>query len=1067
MPKNGANDAYESFLKSKALAHEAQGLEPQEPHPSLFDFQRDIVMWALRRGRACIFADCGMGKSRMQIEWAAQIPGDVLIVAPLNVAQQTISEGKAIGREIRYCRKDSEIQAGLTIINYEMLEKIDVSRFSGVVLDECFAPGTMIECFNNGVAYYKDIRYIRENEKIKNASGIDTVKECHRRKVEKAVKITFCGKSVICSENHPWFTQNGWTPAWMVRKTDRLLETREAMRMVQGDVRSEKCNGGQEAFLREILLSEMAYEQRGFQGSDLHSRTTSQDYSKNKGVAQFGSPQSRRESETTSCIESDEQSRVSQESEPRIEINGPQTFRTWRKREGHDVAAIAAIGGTTEWMGERVCLVTGAAQGRLSNLLQARFSQPETKDQYRDRWGVSSFPQGDRREEGCDAGFVRVESVQILERGNPELEQFSDANGDIYFYDIGLKRHPSFSIEGVLVHNSSIIKAQDSKTRNLVLEMFAKTPYRLACTATPSPNDHMELGNHAEFVGAMSRTEMLSMFFVHDGGETQKWRLKGHAEKEFWRWVCTWAVMIRKPSDLGYEDGAFKLPPLNMIEHVVQNNGTPLDGNLFAMPALTLQERRGARSASLNERVALAASLAKESDQQWFFWCNLNSESEALTKAIGAREVRGSTTMEERQEVIDGFLSGKIRHVVSKASIFGFGLNLQACHNTACVGLSDSYEELYQLLRRFWRFGQTQPVNAHIIISDMEGAVLKNIKRKEKDADKMAQEMVRHMSKINQAEIKGTVRTVNTYEEDVCEGDGFIIHLNDCVKVASGIASESIDYSIFSPPFRSLYTYSASERDMGNSKNPDEFAAHYQFLMREMFRVTKPGRLMSFHCMNLPTSKTHDGYIGIHDFRGELIKGCQAEGFIFHSEVCIWKDPVTAMQRTKAIGLLHKQMVKDSAMSRQGIPDYLVTVRKPGENKEPVEGELDRWIGEEGFTSNGRLSIDLWQRYASPVWMDINPSKTLSKESARDEKDERHIAPLQLQVIERGIELWSNPGDLVFSPFTGIGSEGFVAIQTGRRFIGAELKRSYWAQACANIQRARAESLEFDMMATP
>ena len=254
---------------------------------------------------------------------------------------------------------------------------------------------------------------------------------------------------------------------------------------------------------------------------------------------------------------------------------------------------------------------------------------------------------------------------------------------------------------------------------------------------------------------------------------------------------------------------------------------------------------------------------------------------------------------------------------------------------------------------------------------------------------------------------------------------------------------------------------------MGNSKDEKEFAEHLRFLVKELFRVIMPGRLVSFHCMNLPTTITHQGYIGISDFRGDLIRLFQDEGFIYHSEVCIWKDPVTAMQRTKAIGLLHKQLAKDSCMSRQGVPDYLVTMRKPGINPEPVEGELDHYCGEEGsFTSTGRLSIDIWQRYASPVWMDINPSDTLQFRSAREHNDERHICPLQLQVIHRALQLWTNPGDVVLSPFAGIGSEGYESVRLGRKFIGVELKRSYFDQACRNMTNIERETtkemLDFD-----
>lgn len=286
-------------------------------------------------------------------------------------------------------------------------------------------------------------------------------------------------------------------------------------------------------------------------------------------------------------------------------------------------------------------------------------------------------------------------------------------------------------------------------------------------------------------------------------------------------------------------------------------------------------------------------------------------------------------------------------------------------------------------------------------------------------------------------------------------GDNWQIYNADCVEAVGNLPDDSVGFSVFSPPFASLYTYSNSERDMGNCASYSDFWEQFSFLVDELFRVIKPGRLVSVHCMNLPTTKTHHGHIGIQDFRGDIIRRYEQSGFHYHSEVCIWKDPVTAMQRTKAIGLLHKQLSKDSCMSRQGVPDYVCSFRKPGENAEPVSGELDYFAGDQStFRSEGRLSIDVWQRYASPVWMDINPSNTLQYTTARDEEDERHICPLQLDVIERCTQLWSNPGDVILSPFAGIGSEGHVAIKTGRKFIGVELKPSYYRIACKNMRAA-------------
>ncbi len=598
---------------------------------------------------------------------------------------------------------------------------------------------------------------------------------------------------------------------------------------------------------------------------------------------------------------------------------------------------------------------------------------------------------------------------------------------------------------GVVLDESSILKSYTGKTRNALVDSFSQTPYKLCCTATPAPNDHMELGNHAEFLGVMSRTEMLAMFFIHDGGDTAKWRLKGHAESKFWEWVASWAVVMRHPSDLGYDDAGFSLPSLTVNTHTIKTESDPTE-TLFAVPAATLLEQQRARRESVRERAEACAAMVNATDEPYLVWCDLNSESSALAALIpDAVEVTGSDSLDVKEAAMLGFTNGTYRVLVSKPSIAGFGMNWQHCSRMAFVGLSHSYEQYYQAIRRCWRFGQTHPVSVDIFVSDQEELVVANVQRKEQDAVRMSEAMVKHTAAITSEEIHGMARSVMPYMTDESAGETWRMILGDCVERTRELADESIHFSVFSPPFASLYTYSNSERDMGNSKDDAEFAAHFRFLVEELYRVLIPGRLVSFHCMNLPTSKERDGVIGIRDFRGELIRAFQDAGFIYHSEVVIWKDPVTAMQRTKALGLLHKQLKKDSCMSRQGIPDYLVTMRKPGDNPEPVTH------------TNETFPVRLWQNYASPVWMDINPSDTLQYRAARDNNDERHICPLQLPVIERAIELWSNPGDTVLSPFAGIGSEGYVAVKTGRRFIGIELKPSYYEQARRNLMHAESE----------
>jgi DNA modification methylase/superfamily II DNA or RNA helicase len=630
-----------------------------------------------------------------------------------------------------------------------------------------------------------------------------------------------------------------------------------------------------------------------------------------------------------------------------------------------------------------------------------------------------------------------------------------------------LERFSPDDFSALVCDESSILKSFEGSTRKQITDFAAALPYRLGCSATPAPNDFMEFGTQSEFVGSLSRQEMLAMFFIHDGGETSKWRLKKHAEDEFWKWISSWAAYIRKPSDLGYEDRDFILPALNIEHHVLESGAA--DGQLFAVEGQTLNERRAARKASMSKRVSLVSEMVNSSKDYWLVWCDFNAESEALTDSVpDAIEVTGSMDADEKAEKLDAFATGKIRCLVSKPSIAGWGLNLQHCHNMAFVGLSDSFEQYYQATRRCWRFGQKEPVNVHVVTSEAEGATVRNIQRKEADANRMAERIAEHMKDLMQTEVRQLRQGGTEAAGSETSGDGWTAIHGDCVASLKSVPADSLDYSVFSPPFSSLYTYSDALADMGNCLTHSEFYEHFRFCVVELFRVLRPGRLLSFHCMNLPTSKERDGVIGITDFRGNLIRLFQDAGFIYHSEVAIWKDPVTAMQRTKALGLLHKQLRKDSSMSRQGIADYLVTMRKPGANPEPVYHYRDYEEIAEKFKGNsvpaGEMErvfpVSLWQNYASPVWMDINPSDTLQKNSAREEEDERHICPLQLEVIRRAIRLWTNPGDTVLSPFMGIGSEGHVALEMGRKFIGIELKKSYFDVAVKNLEYAARQAGE-------
>lgn len=609
------------------------------------------------------------------------------------------------------------------------------------------------------------------------------------------------------------------------------------------------------------------------------------------------------------------------------------------------------------------------------------------------------------------------------------------------------------SWDGIVLDESSILKSHDGKTRTKIIDYAQGIPYRLSCTATPSPNDFEELGNQCEFLGVMTRTEMLATYFVNDTGDTGTWRLKGWGASKFWEWMGSWAVVLRNPSDIGFDGSAYILPAPAYHEHVV---AAEADGDLFAKPAQTMTERRRAQRNSITARCAALAELVNsEPDEPWLIWCHLNDEAEELARLIpGAVNVQGSDKAEVKAAQMLRFSHGELRVLISKPKICGFGMNWQHCARMAFVGLDDSFEKFYQAVRRCFRFGQKRHVQVHLFVAENEGQVLNNLKRKEQQHHEMSASMVDYMRGIMNNELKGQTNVKEEYREDVYEGDGFTVHLSDCVKLARKMEDNSVDFSIFSPPFADLFVYSNSYHDMGNCKDDAEFIGQFRYMIAELFRILKPGRNVSFHCMNLPTTKMRQGYIGLRDFRGDLIRAFQDVGFIYHSEVAIWKDPVVAMQRTKALGLLHKTIRENSTMSRMGLPDYVVTMRKPGDCSDRVTHYGDMSEAEVDEHPTKALPVMMWQKYASPIWDDIDQGRTLNRLPARDENDEKHMCPLQLDVIERCIHLWSNPGDLVFSPFTGIGSEGYCAVRMGRRFIGSELKPQYWELAVENIKDA-------------
>ena len=756
---------YQAFVTKKLAVVTRQGISGDLSGYALKPHQSDLTAWALRRGCAAIFADTGLGKSRMQVAWADVVcksrPGsEIIILAPLAVAGQTVEEAAKVGVDVNYCREDSDVRPGINITNYDRIHKFDCGQFSGVVLDECFAAGTMIDCESGK----KRIQDIRKGDTILNASGVDSVADIHRREVPYGVKVKSQGQHFIASPNHPIFTQRGWVGAQDLCPGDYALATGAAMSLVRGDVHTKGPGAEGPAVLRDILLSEMADEHAGAQSEGAQAGDVCKDPCEAHGVAGVELPDSSEGVGTDTQLESHVGPDCQGENLPHIESHEAQSFRAWGQWGWADGAAGIHDGCAWRRLDSGICFVTGPTASELSDTLQDGLGESRAQNRHRTGWELALREKSTGREEGRQAGFIRLDGIEILEPGHPELERCRDADGKLYFYDLGATRHPSFSVNGLLVHNSSIIKHHAAKTLQTLLDAFRETPFKLCATATPAPNDWTELGNHAEFLGVRSRAEMLAEFFVHDGGDTQTWRLKGHARQLFWKWVASWGAMIRSPADLGHDASEYILPPLNVHQHTVELEHNDAHG-LFAMEAQTLSERRDARKASLVERVRACAKVVNEDRQPWVVWCDLNAEGDALTAAIdGAVQISGSDDPDTKERRLHDFANGKIRVLVSKPSICGFGLNWHHASRMAFVGVTDSFEAYYQAVRREWRFGQTKPVHVHVFASNLEGAVVANLKRKEREAQAMADAMSAETLAAVRSEVFGFTKETNIYQ---------------------------------------------------------------------------------------------------------------------------------------------------------------------------------------------------------------------------------------------------------------------------------------------------------------
>jgi DNA modification methylase len=657
------------------------------------------------------------------------------------------------------------------------------------------------------------------------------------------------------------------------------------------------------------------------------------------------------------------------------------------------------------------------------------------------------------------------------------IRSMADVSGQFSICNYEMIEALDFSSFGAIVlDESSILKSVGGVTRRYLTEQCQGMKYRLCCTATPAPNDQSEIGNHAEFLGICKSTEMLAMFFIHankqdereeqDGSITRKkhsnkqgqeWRLKNHARGPFYEWMASWAVAMARPSELGYSDEGYILPRLTIAPVIVQSDYVP-EGELFHSKLSGITDRTNVRRSTIPDRLARVDDILKTNGGQWIIWAGLQSETDALIGWIraGAREVKGDDLQEQKISDLQDFQDGEYDILITKPKICGFGMNFQNAHNMIFFGLNDSWESYYQCIRREWRYGQKHPVNVFIIMSAAEQEIWENVKRKERVAKLMTSELLRNIAIYERRELQMASETETTQEQflDSVIGANFTaIHGDSCTELPH-IAESSIDLSVYSPPFADLYTYTNSEHDLGNSKDWGEFFQHYAFIIREVLRVTKPGRLTCVHTSDIPAMEVKDGYIGMRDFPGEVIRAYEREGWTFVGRAFIQKNPQAQAIRIKSKALLFAQLRKDSSHSRPAIIDQILIFKKPGENAvqiRPVE--------------NKDMDNETWINWAHGIWFGIQESDVLRYAPARDKDDEKHICPLQLGAIERCIKLYSNPGETVLTPFGGIGSEGHQAIRFGRKAVVIELKKSYFQIAVQNLVYAESHFIGQDLFA--
>jgi DNA modification methylase len=617
----------------------------------------------------------------------------------------------------------------------------------------------------------------------------------------------------------------------------------------------------------------------------------------------------------------------------------------------------------------------------------------------------------------------------------------------------------------VILDESAILRSMTGKVSEDLRRRFAHHRWRLAAAAVPAPNDHTEMGQTADFLGVMSARKMLMRWFTPDHSKTQAYRLLRHGEEAFWEWVAGWARAAGHPADLGFPEEDFTVPDVRIIRHAV-DSAVRIDGSLFGGSVSATSIHDVKRQTSSARAEAMAAMIAQEPGEPWVVWVDTDYEADAALDALRridkarAIDVRGSMSTEKKEAALDRFsASGEPLVLVTKPEIAGLGLNWQHCARTWFMGRSFSYLNFYQAVRRFKRYGQQREVQIHLSIAEGEDVIGRSLDRKAEDHRRMMAHMVEAMKRVSvtpavskltpyapasSAPAPSWLGGVTVEALDHRHGQRFALFNGDCVEVMRQLPDACLDLTVYSPPFAGLYIYSDSPADMGNCADDDEFLRQYRYAVEEKYRVTRPGRLSAVHCKDLRNLAGTTGRSGLRDFQGKIIEVHQSAGWELHTRITLWRCPVKQQATSKGSRLNYKDLMRDATFSMMGTPEYLLIFRRWAE----TEAEKNLVVPVQHAPEN--FPLPQWQTWASPVWGYPPSGDSLDETdvlgSDKEASDEKHICPLPMDITRRVVRMWSNPGDVVGSMFAGIGSEGVVALEEGRRSVGIELKPSYFKQ---------------------